>query len=197
MEGPPSRALATDRARAGNDLRVANGNARDAGVKKRGEDDDPAKLDLPGQHRGRQAVRIDEPHGRRRRSADAAIFRGPQPVVFAKLGPGPALAPQCYSARRARTGSMRIAANAGTKLARPVIARSTAAAMPNAIASKAPMPYNIAVRSRPTAAPISAPIASPATVTTAPRDASTRSTAARGAPSAMRMPISRVRRLTE
>src|SRR5688572_19263294 len=86
MEGPPSRALATDRARAGNDVRVANRSARDAGVKKRGEDDDPAKLDLPGQHRGRQGVRLDEPHRRRRRAADAAVFRRPQSLVSLSWG---------------------------------------------------------------------------------------------------------------
>src|SRR5215475_5013597 len=102
-----------------------------------------------------------------------------------------------YSWRNAAIGSTRDALRAGMKLAAAATPTSSDAATRVATGSTAPISNSVDEIKRVAASAIGAPIAIPALTSQALSLNAIRNTSARVAPSAMRTPISRVRRETE
>ena len=101
-----------------------------------------------------------------------------------------------YSARSATTGSMRAARRAGSHAATPATASNPSAAPARTRASVAVISNNCAARIRRLAHAMPIPIVRPARTTSRLRASTRRTRRAGPAPSAERMPISRVRRVT-
>ena len=93
-------------------------------------------------------------------------------------------------------GSIRVALRAGTQLANNATTPSTIATAAKVTGSVGRTPYNILLISLESSRAPTKPAAVPASACIIPCRTTIRSTAARLAPSAMRMPISRVRRDT-
>src|SRR4029077_4798431 len=113
-----------------------------------------------------------------------------------RRGPIPSLVPD-YSVRSATMGLMRVARRAGNQAASRGAAARTTNALANAGGSNAPTSKRIPLSIFPVAAASSRPRASPLKSMTEPSRIINRNTIPGCAPSAMRIPISRVRRATE
>src|ERR1022692_636995 len=102
-----------------------------------------------------------------------------------------------YSWRSATAGSTRLARQAGAAQAAKATTASTSGAARNVTGSAGFTPYSSAASKWVSAAAPANPMAMPVSAIRRPLPATIRSTSAERAPSAMRMPNSRVRRLTE
>jgi len=92
--------------------------------------------------------------------------------------------------------NIRVARHPGTALASTATPPSSAASTPKVAGSRGEISNSIAASTRPAAYDPARPIARPTSVSTSPWPTTRRSTSPRVAPSASRMPISCVRRLT-